>query len=103
MTGEHGLDAMERGDERGNGGVSVCMAAKVREASLNLSSVNQAVAELTSPRRFCGLENSAGSLDWPFPMLKYKYIFRVKYTEAILSNSTRKLLWYQITKMLITV
>jgi len=47
---------MERGDERDNGGVSVCMAVKVREASLNLSSVNQAVAELTSPRRFCGLE-----------------------------------------------
>jgi len=28
---------------------------------------------------------------WPFPMLKYKYIFQIKYTEAILSNSTRKL------------
>ena len=28
----------------------------------------------------------------PFPMLKYKYIFQIKYTEAILSNSTRKLL-----------
>ena len=30
---------------------------------------------------------------WPFPILKYKYIFQIKYTEAILglSNSTRKL------------
>ena len=28
---------------------------------------------------------------WPFPMLKYKYIFQIKYTEAIVSNSTRKL------------
>ena len=28
---------------------------------------------------------------WPFPMLKCKYIFQIKYTEAILSNSTRKL------------
>jgi len=37
----------------------------------------------------------------PFPMLKYKYIFRIKYTEAILSNSTRKLLWLEISKMLI--
>jgi len=34
-------------------------------------------------------------------MLKYKYIFQIKYTEAMLSNSTRKLLWFEITKMLI--
>jgi len=36
-------------------------------------------------------------------MLKYKYIFQMKYTEAILSNSTRKLLWFEITKMLMSV
>jgi len=36
-------------------------------------------------------------------MLKYKYIFRIKYTEAILSDSTRKLLWFEITKMLTAV
>jgi len=40
-------------------------------------------------------------------MLKYKYIFQIKYTEAkyteaISSNSTRKLL-FEITKMLIAV
>ena len=34
-------------------------------------------------------------------MLKYKYIFQIKYTEAILSNSARKLLWLETTKMLI--
>jgi len=45
----------------------------------------------------------AGSLGWPFPMLKYKYIFQIKYTEAILSNSSRKLLWFEISKMLIAV
>jgi len=45
--------------------------------------------------------HSAGSLDWTFPMPKYKYIFFKKnYTEAILSNSTRKLLWFEIAKML---
>jgi len=33
---------------------------------------------------------------WPFPMLKYKYIF-----QAILSSSTRKLLLFEITKTLI--
>ena len=30
----------------------------------------------------------------------YLYIFQIKYTEAILSNSTRKLLWFKINKML---
>jgi len=34
---------------------------------------------------------------------KYKYIFQIKYTEAILSNSTRKLLWFEISKMLTAV
>jgi len=47
--------------------------------------------------------HSAGSLGWPFPLLKYKCIFQVKYTEAILSNSTRKLLWFEISKMTIAV
>jgi len=36
-------------------------------------------------------------------MLKYKYIFLIKYTEAILSNGTRTLLWFEINKMLIAV
>jgi len=36
-------------------------------------------------------------------MLKYKYILQIKYTEAISSNSTRKLLWFEITEMLIAV
>jgi len=31
------------------------------------------------------------------------YFFQIKYTEGILSNSTRKLLWFEITKMLIAV
>ena len=45
--------------------------------------------------------HSAGSLGRSFPMLKYKYIFQIRYTVAILSNSTRKMLWFEITKMLI--
>jgi len=49
------------------------------------------------------LAHSAGFLGWPFPRLKYKYIFQIKYTEAILSNSSRKLLWFEITKMLTAV
>ena len=40
-------------------------------------------------------------MGWLFPMLKYKYIFQIKYTEAILSNGTRKLLWLETNKMLI--
>jgi len=34
---------------------------------------------------------------------QFKYIFQIKYTAAVLSNSTRKLLWFKITKMLIAV
>ena len=48
-------------------------------------------------------KHTAGSMGWPFTMLKYKYIFQIKYTEATLSNSTRKLLWFEISKMLIAV
>ena len=36
-------------------------------------------------------------------MLKYEYIFPIKYTEAILSNSTQKLLWFEIIIMLTAV
>jgi len=36
-------------------------------------------------------------------MLKYKYIFSKKYPKAILPNSTRKLLWFEIAKLLIAV
>jgi len=32
---------------------------------------------------------------------KYKYIFQMKYTEAVLSNITQKLLWFEITETLI--
>ena len=47
--------------------------------------------------------HSALSMGWPFPLLKYKYIFQIKHTEAITSNTTRKLLWFEITKMPIAV
>jgi len=43
------------------------------------------------------------STGWPFPMLKCKCIFEIKYTESIVSNNTRKLLRFEITKMLIAV
>ena len=36
-------------------------------------------------------------------MLKYKYIFKIKYTETILSNTTQELLWFEISKMQIGV
>ena len=47
--------------------------------------------------------HSAGSLGWLFPMPKHKYSFQIKYTEAILSNSTRKLVRFEITKILLSV
>jgi len=56
---------------------------------------------------FCELQtitvSDAGSLGWPFPMLKYKCIFQIKCTLAISSNSTRKLLRFEITTMLIAL
>jgi len=36
-------------------------------------------------------------------MLKINIFFQIKYTKAILSKNTRKLLWFEITKMLIVV
>ena len=36
-------------------------------------------------------------------MLIYRYIFQIKHTEAISSNNTRKLLWFEISKMLTAV
>jgi len=47
--------------------------------------------------------HSAGSLGWPFPVLRYKCINQIKYTEALLSSSTRNLLRFEISKMLIAV
>jgi len=40
---------------------------------------------------------------FPGPSAKILVYFQIKYTEAILSNSTQKLLWFEITKMLIAV
>jgi len=36
-------------------------------------------------------------------MIKYKYISLIKYAEAILSNSTQKVYWFEITEMLVAV
>jgi len=63
---------------------------------------------LTQGTKVCRYNwHSAGFPGWPFPMLKYKYIFEIKYTETILSfflsNSTRKLLWFETSKMRIAV
>jgi len=38
-----------------------------------------------------------------FQCYNMNIFFQIKYTEAILSNSTRKLLWFEITEMLIAV
>ena len=38
-----------------------------------------------------------------FNTKKWKYIFEIKYTATTLSNSTLKLLWFEIAKMLIAV
>ena len=53
-------------------------------------SVQREVAERERNReRKCA--DTIGTVCRPFRLLKYKDIFQIKYTEAILSNSTRKL------------
>jgi len=47
--------------------------------------------------------HSAGYPRLAISNAKYKYVFQIKYTETILSNSTRKFLRFEITKMLIAV
>ena len=46
--------------------------------------------------------HSAGSLGWPFTMLKYKYISQIKHTEAI-NQQSETVGWFEIDKMLIAV
>jgi len=38
-----------------------------------------------------------------FPSYNINILFQIKHTETILSNTTRKLLWFEITKMLTAV
>jgi len=45
------------------------------------------------------IEKSTG-IDMAISNAKILIHFQIKYTEAILSNSTRKLLWFEIAKML---
>ena len=56
--------------------------------------LDRTLSQGTKVRRYNS--HSAGSLGWP-------YIFQTKYTEAILSNSTRRPLWFEITETLIAV
>jgi len=86
--------------------VCVCVCIMTRDA---VDSVAPSKADATPGHGDWGTKvrrynwRSAGSLGWPFPTLKYKCIFQRKYTEAISSNSTRKLLWFEISRMPTTV
>jgi len=65
---------------------------------------NAAVGNESAPKQLAQCWFRAWA-PWPFPKLKYKYILQIKYTKAILSKSTGKLLglWFEITKMVIAV
>ena len=71
----------------------------------NAASPSQTVCRLPSSdvyrERKCADTIGTALVPWAFLMLKY--IFEIKYTEAILSNSTWKLLRFEITMMLIAV
>jgi len=59
---------------------------------------NESVPIHLAQCRFPGLAISNAKI-----LIRNLTFFKIKYTEAILSNSTRKLLWFEITKMLIAV
>jgi len=59
-------------------------------------------AESIGPERKCA-PMQLSQCWFPFPIVKYKNIFYIKYTEAVLSNSTRKLLRSEITKIFLPV
>ena len=57
-----------------------------------------------TPNQYChNIEGTMLNVKALNAMLKCLYIFQIKYMEAILSKSTRKQLWFEITKMLIAV
>ena len=56
------------------------------QSSLLYSSVSSVPGQGTNVCRYNW--HTAGSLGWPIPVLKYKYIFEVKYTETILFDQT---------------
>jgi len=43
--------------------------------------------------------HSAGSLGWPFSVLKYKYILKIKYTETVYQTALGNCYGLEITKM----
>jgi len=63
-------------------------------ATKDVATGNESVPIQPAQCRFRGLAISSA---------KIIIYFKIKYTEAIISNSTRKLLWFEITKMLIAV
>ena len=66
-----------------------------------------AVADKSRRNRERKCADTIGTVPVPsaghFQCRNINIFFSTKYTEAILSNSTRKLLWFEITKMLIAV
>jgi len=58
-------------------------------ASRGPSAVTELLVIICSMYKKRTCADTIGTVLVSWPMLKYKYIFRIKYTEAILSNSTR--------------
>jgi len=70
------------------------------------SRLSQPETTVTYEAKVCRYSwHSAGSLGWPFPMLKYEYIFSNGTYESsfIELHSETVMAWLQITRMLIAV
>jgi len=62
--------------------------------NISVAAGNESVPIQLAQCRFTGLAISSAKIQMHFP---------IKYTEVTLLNSTRKLLWFEITKMLTAV
>jgi len=83
---------------------SRCASPRSAFSRMSRTSVSEPRPRGTQRTKVCRYNwHSASSPSRPCPLLKYWYIFQIEYTEAILSNSTREMLWFEITKMLIAV
>ena len=76
--------------------------AHVVEFSLNSSPSADCRRESRDEWKERKCADTTGTVLVPWANAKIQ-ILQIKYTEAVLSNSTRKLLWFEISKMLVAV
>jgi len=79
------IDAQSAPPTRPTDGLVVLMMPHQTQLETNHgTSINSNLKHRLYGTKVCRCSwHSAGSLGWPLPVLKYKYLFRLKYTKAI--------------------